>query len=50
MEFRKLVLMNQFAGAEIETQTQRADLWTQQGKGRVGRVSGTETYIMHCCM
>ena len=36
MESRNMILMNLFCRAGIETQTQRMDMWAQQGKERVG--------------
>ena len=44
MKSRKMALMNlQRAGTEM--QTERTDLWIQQGKERVGQIeSSVETY------
>ena len=47
MESRKMVTDEHICRAGIEKQTQKTDLWTQQGKERVGRTeSSTEIHTL----
>ena len=43
----KMVKMNLFSRGGIETQTQRMDLWTQQGKERVGQIERVALTYIH---